>query len=258
MTRRSLAWDTDGADFVKKDRALVRHLEQSTLGGDGGSERSLDVPEERAFQQVNGHRAGVDGDERPVSAGAGGVDGFGHQLLAGAAFAGDQHRGATGRDLGDEVKDLLHPLALAQDVRQAETLERAAELDVLDLQPRLVERVPDLEQQLVVVPRLGDVALRALLGRLESHLAGIVGGNHDDAHIRRVVPQGLEDLQAVPVRQADIEQNQVENAFLDFLQSFFAGRGTRDAIALQPQDLLEAFPDFLFVINDEDGTLSRH
>ena len=27
---------------------------------------------------------------------------------------------------------------------------------------------------------------------------------------------------------------------------------------LQPQNLLEAFADFQFVINDEDGTLSRH
>ena len=43
------------------------------------------------------------------------INGPRHQLLAGPAFAGDQHRGLGLRYLADELEDLLHRLALADD-----------------------------------------------------------------------------------------------------------------------------------------------
>ena len=44
------------------------------------------------------------------------MDRPGHQLLAGAAFAGDQHRGIGRRHQGDPLEHLLHGGALAQQV----------------------------------------------------------------------------------------------------------------------------------------------
>ena len=43
------------------------------------------------------------------------VDGPGHQLLAGAALAGDQHRDVLGGDAADGLVDLLHGRAAADD-----------------------------------------------------------------------------------------------------------------------------------------------
>jgi hypothetical protein len=44
------------------------------------------------------------------------VEGFGDELLAGAALALDEDGGAGGRDLGDEVEDAEHDFAFADDV----------------------------------------------------------------------------------------------------------------------------------------------
>jgi hypothetical protein len=51
------------------------------------------VAEELAFHQLAGDGAAVHCDERPFGARSGLVDQARHQLLAGAALAGDVHRG---------------------------------------------------------------------------------------------------------------------------------------------------------------------
>ena len=88
-----------GGDFVQEERAAVGDFEEALLGGDGRGERALDVAEERGLEQLRGHGAGVDGDEGLVFARRVGVDGLGDELLAGAAFALNQNRGAAGRNL---------------------------------------------------------------------------------------------------------------------------------------------------------------
>ena len=60
------------------------------------------MTEQLGLQQVLGNGAAVDGDERPVGPVPVGVDHLGHQLLAGAALAVDEHGQAGGsRLLGD-------------------------------------------------------------------------------------------------------------------------------------------------------------
>ena len=56
----------------------------------------------------------VDRDEGRRGALAAVVDGPGHQLLARAALAGDQHRGRSGGGLGDGAEDLVHGLRFTQ------------------------------------------------------------------------------------------------------------------------------------------------
>ena len=51
----------------------------------------------------------------PSAAGAAGVERAGHQLLAGAGFAGDQHRGLGVGHLADNLEDLLHLVRRADD-----------------------------------------------------------------------------------------------------------------------------------------------
>lgn len=60
---------THGGDFIEEERAAVGDFEETLFGGDGGSERAFDMPEQRRFEQVGGHRAGVDRNKRLVFAG---------------------------------------------------------------------------------------------------------------------------------------------------------------------------------------------
>ena len=89
-----LGFRADGGDFVEENRALIGDFEEALLGGDGAGESAFHVAEKLRFEQVHGNGAGVDGDESFIGARGGGVDGFGDDFFAGAAFAGDQNGGA--------------------------------------------------------------------------------------------------------------------------------------------------------------------
>ena len=77
------------------------------------------MAEELAFHQVGGDRGAIDRDHRPIGARAGAVDRAGDELLAGAAFAADQH---AARRLGDAVDlcfEVAHRRAIADQFRVA-------------------------------------------------------------------------------------------------------------------------------------------
>ena len=74
---------------------------------------ALLVAEQLAFQQRLGQGGAVEADERPVLARAGVVDGAGHQLLADAALAADQHGGVGAGHPADLRLDLLDRRAVA-------------------------------------------------------------------------------------------------------------------------------------------------
>ena len=77
------------------------------------------MPEQLALQQRLGHGRAVEGHEGTGAPPAAVVQGAGHQVLAGAALAGDQHRGVRGGGPLDEVAHLAHHRALAQDLAKA-------------------------------------------------------------------------------------------------------------------------------------------
>ena len=66
------------------------------------------MTEQLTLQQGFIESGAIAGDEWPFGSRAQGMDGVGHQFLAGAAFAIDDHRGFALRGLAGEVKDLLH------------------------------------------------------------------------------------------------------------------------------------------------------
>ncbi len=66
------------------------------------------MAEELAFQQGLGECPTVDGNERPITAAALGMDGLGHQLFAGTGFSSKQDRGIDSGHLIDEPEQLLH------------------------------------------------------------------------------------------------------------------------------------------------------
>ena len=83
-----------------------RHLEAPLAVRPGVGEGAAHVAEHLALEEGRGDAAEVHLDERPVLAPAVAVDRLGHQLLAGAALAGDQHRGVGRRHAADQLEDL--------------------------------------------------------------------------------------------------------------------------------------------------------
>ena len=106
------------ADLVEHQRAAARQLEQADLVLQRAGERALLVAEELRLDQVLRNRRAVDLDERALGAQAAQVQRVGDQFLAGAVLALDQDVGVARRHRFDELEELAHLLALADDVRE--------------------------------------------------------------------------------------------------------------------------------------------
>ncbi len=97
-----LAGGAQLADLVEHERALIRELELARVGHRGARERAALVAEQFAFDQRIGNGGAVQRHQRLPRATALAVDQHGDHVLAGARFAGDQHRRIGGRDLAHE------------------------------------------------------------------------------------------------------------------------------------------------------------
>ncbi len=75
--------------------------------------------------------------------------------------------------------------------------------------------------------------------------------------LRIAPPDFRQHLEAVAVRQAHVEQHQIERMLFELLKAGRAGFRERDVEAFRGEQRFEAFADFGFVVYDEDGAL-RH
>ncbi len=174
--------------------------------GAGAGERALLVAEELALDQRGGEGGDVDGDEgrplaRPVI-----VDGAGHQLLAGAALAGDEHRDGRGGGPADRLPHPEHARALADE--RGVALARRAGGGGGD-GGRLHRAAKGVEER-VEVEGLGDVVERPELHRVDGALAVPVGGGHHHRKRRVGGAQLGEQLDAVAVLEAHVEEDAVD------------------------------------------------
>ena len=142
------------------------------------------------------------------------VEGAGHQLLAGAALAGDEHGGGR---VGHRVD---HPLHLADGRRGAHQAVRRQPLALAELVLQLPVAVPQglalgrlghrAGHDLDVVEGLGEVVVGAALDRLERRLHGGVAGHHDDLDLRPAVLHRVEELEPGELGHLDVEEGDVE------------------------------------------------
>ena len=98
------------ADLVEEQRALIGALDLADGLLHRAGEGAALVAEQLAFQQVLRDRAAVDGDERLLGARPEVVQRLRQRLLAGAAFAQQQHRHVGRGELFDIAADLQHRL----------------------------------------------------------------------------------------------------------------------------------------------------
>lgn len=106
----------DVGDLVQKKGAAVGDLEEAFLVVGGAGEGAFHVAEEFAFQQGFRQSAAILGHEGLVAPVAAVVQGPGDQLLAGAAGAFQQHGGGGVLHLFDDLEDLQHFRAFADDI----------------------------------------------------------------------------------------------------------------------------------------------
>ena len=99
----------------------------------------------------------------------------------------------------------------------------------------------------------GEVVERALLGRRDGALDGAERRDH---HHRQLVVEAadlFEHLEAVLVRQHQVEQDRVDLPVAERVDALAAGGGRGHRVALDDEQRFERFADDLFVVDDEDG-----
>ena len=121
-TRRNFVWSESAMELTSSRKIVpaLGFLEQADLVLERPGERALFVAEEFAFEQVLGQRGTVHRDERRALALAVEMQCAGDEFLARAALALDEDRAVGVGDLVDEVVDLLHRAAGADDVLEAD------------------------------------------------------------------------------------------------------------------------------------------
>lgn len=90
-------------DLIEEEGAAGGCLHGPDAVAHGSGEGASDVTEQLAFDEVEGERGAVDGDERFVASAADVVDSAGHELLARTALARDEHGGVATREASDGV-----------------------------------------------------------------------------------------------------------------------------------------------------------
>ncbi len=160
------------------------------------------------------------GDEGMLGADGIGVDGVSDEFLASAGFAGDENSGARGGYLADEVEDLEHALAFADDVGEAVALaEGAFQLGVFALQAALRDHAVDLDQEFFVIPGFRKIIVRAALEGGDGYFDRPVGGDQENR--RFAVPHAdfFEHFHAALVRHHQVEQDQIEGCGFQALET---------------------------------------
>src|SRR6266853_997842 len=173
------------ADLVKEEGALIGQLELAAPPRHRAGERAALVPEQLGLDQLLRDRRAVHLDEGPVAPRGERVDGAGHQLLARAVLALDEHAPARGRRDRDLLAQVLDERALAHDLLAA--LELGPQVAVLPLE----------------------------LGGLVRGLDGSVAGDHDHRGLRTHALHLGEGLEPVDAGHPDVEKDDVGCLLLD-------------------------------------------
>ena len=239
-------------DLVEEERAAAGRLDPSRAARGGAREGAALVAEELALKQRRRQRGQVDRDERRRAARRVVVDGARDELLAGAGLAGDQHGRLGGSRPADELPDAEHRGAGA-DQPAPRGGERCRWRERLH-QRSLLDRALDGGEQQREIERLGEVVERAVAHRLDGALAVPIRGGHDDGDVAVPArPQLAEQLEAVAVAQAEVEQHAVDRLRGDEPARFAETRRGHRTMAELGHRASEALAHARLVLDDENG-----
>ena len=139
------------------------------------------------------------------------VDGPGHQLLARAGLAGDEHREALVGDPADGLVHLLHGRAVADDgfTRWVVVRQRPDHHGRFAHQTGDLQRLAEYAVQFLQVERFAQVIVRPLPHRFDGRIGRPDDGDQDDRDAGVDLAELLQDVQAGLVGQAQVEENNV-------------------------------------------------
>ena len=182
------------------------------------------------------------------------MQGPGHQFLAGAVLAGDQHRGVGGGDQGQFFAQAADGVALADDLLDPGAL--LPESPVLFGKPGQLQPIAHRQQDLVGVGGLFNEVIGPQAGGLDGVFHRTVGGDHDHRQQRLPPLEFAEHLQTIEARQVDVQQHQVRRLRGRQFEGGFAIRGGGNFKALILQDARHHPEDLGLVVNYQQ--VSRH
>ena len=112
----------------------------------------------------------------------------------------------------------------------------------------------DPQDELAQVERLRDVVVGTELEPHDAIDRLLARGQHDDGQARRsLVPlQPPADLDAVHVREHEVEENQIERLGRDLLQRLHAVLREHDPISRSLERAVEQAPQIGLVLDDQD------
>ena len=220
-----------GVDLVEKDRAVMGFLEEPHLVLNRPRESPFFVAEEFAFQQVFRQGRAVDGHKRVVLAAAVEMERAGYQLLARAALALDEDGAVGVGHLGDQIIDLLHLRAGADDVLKfVAVLELLLEIDVFAHGALEIERPLDGHLELVDFERFCYVIIRPELHGLHGGFHGSIPGDHDHGWHRAQAVTGFEDIKAAHAFHFDVRDDDLRHAAGQRFNGAFRGVERKDMV----------------------------
>ncbi len=249
------------ADLVEQQGAALGHFEQPFLVHRRAGERPLLVAEQLRLDQVLGDGRTVDLDERGLGTLAVVVDRVGDELLAGPVFAFDEDVRVAAGDVLDELEQILHPLALADDVRELElVLELLFQLQVLGLQVLPLNRLPEQGQDPVGFDRLLEEVGGARLDRIHRLRNRAVAGDDDHFDVGLQLLEPLEQVESVHVRQHHIGDYRIRSPGLEDLVAPRTNEGRPHLVALMLEQDLQPLGHRRLVVNHEHALLAfgRH
>ena len=168
------------------------------------------MAEQLALHQTLGKRGAVYSDERPLTARAVVMQGFGYQLLSGPRLSGDHDRGLGVGNRAHQFEDLVHLRRPAHDVlKTVLLLNLRSEKLILLHQASVIERSFDDQVEFVHRERLEQVIEGSQFHRLHGVLYRPVCGYHYHLGIREGTPGFLQNLYSVHIGQPDVGQDYV-------------------------------------------------
>ena len=239
------------AHFVEEQGSPVGGLEETAVHAGSAGESPFFVAEELALDQFVGQGRTVDRQERTVLAGAEGMDGPGHQFLASAALAGDQHGRLERRGPADLIEHVLHGRRGAQQpsepgillvVGQATGQHQAA-----------LQGLVHAGLQVFGLQRFEHVVHGAQLHGLDRALGRSVRRDDDRRNRRLAGDCGTQHLDSGGTGHLQVGDYCVDRFVCEDFQGPGAVLGLQHLVSELPQHAGHDIPKALFVIDDQDG-----
>ncbi len=246
-----LSFEAHVANFIEEEGAAVGAFESaSLLRGDacgGGSWRALEgagvgsvaVAEEFRLDVGLGDGGAVELDEDAVAAEAFGVDGAGDELFAGAGLAVDEDAAVGGGHEADLLAEGLGGDGFAGEA--ALDGELALEFEVVAAEAPGLGCVFEDDEGSVEGEGFLEEVVSAEFGGFDGGFDGAVAADDDDfGEVFR--GEGVdvgEDVEAVAVREPDVEQDDVVGCVLEEGDGLGSGAGGGHGVSLFGEDFFE-------------------